>query len=133
MLPGALVVQAPHLLARAVKHHAIGAVTADLADPVSPNPLTMLSLASRLRSEDALNLRLRQSSRSGSCGDPLLVVGCQAPLISYLAFRGTSFTGASAVSSARLKIHRGEPTALTRLRPGNLGGFVGSVARLYWS
>ena len=38
----------------------------------------------------------------------------------------------SAVSSARLKIHRGEPTALTRLWAVNLGGFVGSVALACW-
>jgi hypothetical protein len=36
------------------------------------------------------------------------------------------------VSSAVLKIHRGELTALTRLRPGNLGGLIGSVALVCW-
>ena len=41
-------------------------------------------------------------------------------------------TGTSSVSSARLKVHRGEPTALTRLWAGNLGGLIGSVALVCW-
>ena len=36
------------------------------------------------------------------------------------------------MSSAVLKIHRGELTALTRLRPGNLGRRIGSVALVCW-
>jgi hypothetical protein len=45
----------------------------------------------------------------------------------------TFLTVPSAASSARLKVLRGELTASTRLWPGNVGGFIGRVARLCWS
>ena len=53
--------------------------------------------------------------------------------VRLLAAGDTNKNDPSAVSSARLKIHRGELTASTRLWPGNVGGFIGRVARLCWS
>ena len=52
----------------------------------------------------------------------------------FLALRLSDqfLTGTSSVSSARLKGSSREPTALTRLRPGNLGGLIGSVALVCW-
>lgn len=53
-------------------------------------------------------------------------------VITLVGAGDTLVNGTSPVSSARLKVHRGEPTALTRLWAVNLGGFVGSVALACW-
>src|SRR5690349_6426663 len=63
----------------------------------------------------------------------LLVILVRTSLNRPLGTGDTLVNVHSAASSARLKIHRGELTASTWLWPGNVGGFIGRVARLCWS